>query len=205
VAQRSSSVVDAMARYRTYPQYGDRTSEEVRHVLLAGALRFARRARELPGVQRVALIGSLATSKPFPKDVDVLVTVADETLLRDLAHAGRQLAGAAQQINGGADVFLASPSGEYLGRTCPWRQCGPGIRVRCGASYGSGRSFLRDDFQSVMLSGELIASPPVELWPVTIAHTVVPADVEALLLQPLRTDPVGSSPNKGLQGTPGCP
>lgn len=160
-------------------------------MLLAGALCFVRRAPALPGVQRVALIGSLAASKPFPKDVDVLVTVADEMLLDELAQVGRQLAGAAQQINGGADVFLANPSGEYLGRTCPWRRCGPGIRVRCVAAYRSGRPFLRDDFQSVKLSGKLIASPPVELWPVTIAYAVVPADVETLLLQPLRTDPVG--------------
>lgn len=173
-------------------------------MLLAAALRFARRARELSGVQRLALIGSLTTNKPFPKDVDFLVTVADEMLLHNLAHAGRQLAGAAQQINGGADVFLASPVGEYLGRTCPWRQCSPGVRVRCGAAYLSGRPFLRDDLQSVKLTRELIESPPVELWPTVTAHAVVPLDVETLLLEPLRADPVSSSPNPACNGTPRC-
>jgi hypothetical protein len=37
------------------------------------------------------------------------------------------------------------------------------------------------------------------------AHATLPNDVEALLLQPLRADPVASAPNGGLQGTPGCP
>lgn len=175
---------------RANRQYGDRTSEQVRQVLLAGALRFVRRAREVPGVQRVALIGSLATSKPFPKDVDVLVTVTDDMLLDDIARAGRQLVGAVQQINGGADVFLANPAREYLGRTCPWKRCGPGIRVRCEARYRSGRPFLRDDLGSVELSRELIAAPPAELWPTVDARSAVPNDVEALLLGPLRADPI---------------
>jgi hypothetical protein len=63
---------------------------------------------------RIALIGSLSTSKPLPKDADVLVTIEDGLDLGRLA-AGRRLKGAAQQINLGADIFLADKEGRYLG------------------------------------------------------------------------------------------
>jgi hypothetical protein len=175
-------------------QYGTRSSDEVRATLLAAALRFARGARSLSGVQRIALVGSLATAKPFPKDIDVLVTVAEDMDLRALARLGRELVGGAQVLNGGADVFLASPAGAYLGRTCPWRECWPGRRVRCGADYASGRPFLRDDLQAVRLPADLIVAPPVELWPDVRARAAVPSDVEAVLLAPLRADAIGVSP-----------
>jgi predicted nucleotidyltransferase len=174
-------------------QYGTRSSDEVRVALLAAALRFVRRARSLAGVERIALVGSLATAKRFPKDVDVLVTVADNMDLRELAHLGRQLTGGAQVLNGGADVFLASPDGTYLGRTCPWRECWPGQRVRCGAGYESGRPFLRDDLPAVRLPAGLIAAPPVELWPDVRARVPVPPDVEAVLLAPLSADRAAAS------------
>lgn len=193
-------------RGRTYPQYGNRTSEQVRAVLLAAALGFVQRASQLPGVLRIALIGSLATQKRFPKDVDLLVTVADELDLRDLAGVGRQLAGSAQQINGGADVFIASPAGEYLGRACPWRRCGPGIRAGCGAAYQSGREFLRDDLHTIDLPRELIASPAFDLWPNVLARVAIPSDVEALLLRPLAVAAAAASaPNAEVRGAPGGP
>ena len=54
------------------------------------------RARDCPGVQRIALVGSLATGKQQPKDADVLVTVGDDADLTPLATAGRRLKGHAQ-------------------------------------------------------------------------------------------------------------
>jgi predicted nucleotidyltransferase len=160
----------------------------VRRTLLEAALAFVREVRRQTGVRRVALIGSLATDIAFPKDVDLLVTIADAADLRPLARAGRRLAGRAQAINGGADVFLASPTGAYLGRTCPWRTCGPGQRLRCGARYATGRPFLRDDLDTLALAGPLIVAPPAVLWPVPGAPVPLPSDVEALLLAPLRAD-----------------
>jgi hypothetical protein len=156
--------------------------------MLAACLRFVRGARGVAGVQRISLIGSLATAKPYPKDIDLIVTVADEMELDDLARLGRQLAGTIQRINGGADVFLSSPDGEYLGRTCPWRECGPGIRVRCGADYRSGRQYLRDDLHAVKLPRALIGSPSAELWPIARALVSVPPDVERALMDRLRLD-----------------
>lgn len=30
-------------------------------------------------------------------------------------------------------LFLANQRGQYLGRTCPWKECAPGIRAACEA------------------------------------------------------------------------
>jgi len=49
-----------------------------RAALLRAVLVFVGEARELPGVRRITLLGSLVTSKAIPKDVDVLVEVSDE-------------------------------------------------------------------------------------------------------------------------------
>ena len=46
-----------------------------RRHLLRAVLAFVRAARSSPGVLRIALLGSLATDKPVPKDADVLVTI----------------------------------------------------------------------------------------------------------------------------------
>ena len=50
----------------------------LREFLLREVLRFVRTASTIPGVTRIALVGSLATMKPNPKDADVLVSIADD-------------------------------------------------------------------------------------------------------------------------------
>lgn len=156
--------------------------------LIAEALAFVTAARALPGILRIALVGSLATDKPDPKDVDLLVTVADDADLTPLATLGRKLSGHLQGRNLGGEVFLADPAGSYLGRTCPWKVCQPGIRMRCDALHCGRRPYLHDDLKAVTLPQTLIAAPPVELWPRVIARMAVPADVEQGLLAPLRTE-----------------
>ena len=54
-------------------------------------LRFVRSAANLPGVLRIALVGSILTDRPDPKDVDVLVSVTDDAELAPLAALGRRL------------------------------------------------------------------------------------------------------------------
>ncbi len=169
-------------------QYGRQPSEAVRAALLSFTLTFVRAARTVAGVERLALVGSLATPKLYPKDVDLLVTLADDADVAPLATLGRQLQGRAQGLNSGADIFLASPSGVYLGRTCPWRACAPAQRARCGARYRTGRPYVRDDLGVLVLPPALIAAPPLELWPGVVARGPVPGDVEAVLLAPLRED-----------------
>src|SRR5262245_5195332 len=59
---------------------------EPRRELLLAVLSFVRTARTCPGVLRIALMGSLATSKAIPKDADLLVTINDTMDLGQLAH-----------------------------------------------------------------------------------------------------------------------
>ncbi|MBI2238517.1 MAG: nucleotidyltransferase domain-containing protein [Actinobacteria bacterium] len=166
----------------------------VRPRLLAEALEFVRAARGLPGVRRIALLGSLATDREWPKDVDLLVTVEDGVDLAPLAKLARRLQGHAQSMGLGADVFLADPAGRYLGRTCPWSRCGPGIRASCDALHCGRRAYLHDDLETVHLADDLVAAPPVDLWPAVLARVAVPDDVREGLVSPVAADrPAGTA------------
>jgi hypothetical protein len=179
-----SEDIEAEAEPATWP--APRPPTRLR--LIAEVLAFTRAARQLPGVSRIALIGSLTTEKLEPKDADLLVTVADDADLTALATLGRRLQGHAQQFNRGGDVFLADPAANYIGRTCHWKDCRPGIRQSCDALHCGQRHYLHDDLGSVRLKKELVAAPPVELWPQVTARVPVPEDVEQGLLGPLRLE-----------------
>lgn len=166
------------------PPPAEEPSRRVR--LIAEVLAFVGAACQLPGVVRIALIGSLTTDEPDPKDADLLVTVADDIDLAPLATLERKISGHAQSFNRGADVFLAGPRGNYLGRTCPWKRCGPGIRARCDALHCGQRLYMHDDLDTIHLAGDLIVTPAVELWPQIVARVPVPEDLEQVLLTPLR-------------------
>jgi hypothetical protein len=159
-----------------------------REQLLIEVLVFVRAASQLPGVTSIALIGSLTTEEPDPKDADLLVTVSDDMDLAPLATLGRKLQGHAQSFGRGGEVFLADPQGHYLGRTCPWRECGPGIRISCDALHCGGRLYLHDDLETIRLPQSLVAAPPIELWPHEVVRVPVPEDVERELLLPLRKE-----------------
>ena len=140
---------------------------------------FTAAASRLRGVRRIALIGSLTTPKPDPKDADVLVSIEQNADIAGLAALGRKLKGQAQNLNLGADIFLASSGGEYLGRTCSYRECHPRVRCR-GTSCGAGK-YLCNDLRVVTLPPSLIAAPPLELWPQRMARCELPADTANLL------------------------
>ena len=154
--------------------------------LIAEVLGFVRAGRQLPDVTRIALIGSLTTEESEPKDADLLVTVTFDADLAPLATLGRKLQGHAQGFNRGGEVFMADPEGNYLGRTCPWKLCGPGIRMSCDARHCGRRHYLHDDLQTIRLAQELITFPPLVLWPKIIARVVIPADLEQGLVVPLK-------------------
>lgn len=101
--------------------------------------------------------------------------------LAPLAALGRRLAGRAQSRNRGADVFLADPEGNYLGRTCPWRECRPGLRQSCDALHCGRRPYLHDDLATIKLAGRLVAAPPVELWPTLTVRGQIPTDLAGAL------------------------
>jgi hypothetical protein len=157
----------------------------IRAVLLSEVREFVGRARNCPGVMRISLVGSLTTEKPNPKDADVLVIVDDEADLTALAAAGRRLKGRAQSHNAGADIFLANPSGNYIGRTCHWRECWFGKRVSCDAQHCGRRHFLHDDLGVIKLDSSIVKNPPIDLWPVVLRRVQVPADLEEVLLKEL--------------------
>ena len=159
---------------------------EPRRPLLLGAYSFVRAAHLCSGVGRIALLGSLATAKAIPKDIDLLVTVEGAMDLTQLACAGRRLQGLAQAINLGADIFLADTAGQYLGRICHYRECHP--RIACRAQHCGLRTHLNDDLHVVTLSKHLLASPPIELWPKVIRRLAVPDDLEEMLLTKLERD-----------------
>jgi hypothetical protein len=161
-------------------------TETVRTQLLIATVPFVLAASAIQGVKRVALIGSLATTKADPKDVDLLLTVEETMDLEELATAGRKLRGrvtALTHANLGADLFLASPRHRYLGRLCQHKECF--YRVSCEAAHCARRPYLRDDLHSVTLERALVVAPPLDLWPTIIARVAVPPDVEQHLLQPL--------------------
>jgi hypothetical protein len=74
-------------------------------------------------------------------------------------------------------------AGRYLGRICRYRECHP--RALCRARHCGLRDHLNDDLDLVALSGELIAAPPIGLWPDVIRRVPVPPDVETFLLADL--------------------
>ncbi len=161
---------------------------DLRNIMFVEVRKFVRSARDIPGVSRIALFGSLTTDKEFPKDIDVLVTVADDCDLTPLAQLARKLSGHMNAYQAGADVFLASENGDYLGRTCPREDCGPGYRASCDALHCGLRHYLHDDFAAIRLSGDAITQPPAVLWPDPSAAPNLPPDVHEQLIEQLAKD-----------------
>jgi hypothetical protein len=98
-----------------------------------------------------------------PKDIDFLVVVDDDSNLEPLARLGRKMKGRAQNMNRGADVFLADVNGKYIGRTCSWSECRPGKRMSCDALNCGKRHYLHDDLKSIQQRKALKAMIKAEL------------------------------------------
>ena len=151
--------------------------EDVRTFLITETFRFIERIIGIPGVRRIAMLGSLLTSKANPKDVDLLITVDDEADLTALAKSTRRLKGIAQSKNKGADVFLANSAGQYIGRICHWSRCGPQFRATCDARNCGVREYLHDDFEDINLDPILVKKPPLEIWPSLVYRQSVAPDL----------------------------
>lgn len=156
-------------------------SEGHRQHLLDGLRRFVVSVRQLAGVRRIALLGSIVTAKPDPKDIDVLVLVADDADLAPLATGARRLQGHAQSFNRGADVFLWDERGTYIGRTCRWKDCRPGVRQACDALHCGRRPYLHDDLGAIRLNSAVVLAPPVTLWPSVERRGQLPPDIEEIV------------------------
>jgi|SRR5687767_501075 len=152
----------------------------MREQLLSHLPWFVASVTKLSGVRRVSLLGSITTSKEDPKDIDYLVAVDDDVDLEPLARLGRKIKGRAQQLNRGADIFLADPRGTYIGRTCSWRECGFGIRRSCDALNCGRRHYLHDDLRAVTLTEDAMRNA-LELWPSLEKRAGLPEDLGAAL------------------------
>jgi len=157
------------------------TEPDIRLFLIDETFRFIGRVKAMPGVRKIALVGSLTKDKADPQDADILVSIDDTADLTGLANAARKLKGAAQTRNKGADIFLANPEGSYIGRICHWRECGPGVRTSCDARRCGARHFLHDDLDDVTLDIMLVKEPPVEVWPALVCRGAVPNDLMSYL------------------------
>lgn len=85
-------------------------------------------------------------------------------------------------MNRGADIFLTNVRGRYLGRTCHWIECGPGIRRSCEALHCEVRHYLHDDLEAVTLSDETVRAA-IDLWPTLERRPGLPGDLEKVLEQ----------------------
>ncbi|HEV8661058.1 MAG TPA: hypothetical protein VGS96_20835 [Thermoanaerobaculia bacterium] len=159
--------------YHSLPPFVPRYA--TRQQLLAAGVQFIDRVKHVAGVERIALIGSMATSNKEPNDIDLLLTLSTSADIAAIAASGHKLKGRAQNINRGADIFLADREGRYLGRTCPRRECAPGVPMRCEAQHCG--TYLYDDLHVLTLEHRLVASPPLEIWPEPVIRQEIPDDV----------------------------
>jgi len=156
---------------------------EFRRYLLDSAMLFTRAAAKIHGIRQISFVGSITTERPNPKDIDLLVTITDDADTAALAGEARRLKGRAQQVNLGADVFLIDERGNYIGRTCHWKDCRPGVRSACDARHCGGRPFVHDDLDVLQLPREVISALPVTVWPEVIRRCAFPRDVAEVLGQ----------------------
>jgi len=68
----------------------------MREQLLSHLPWFVSAVTKLSGIRRIALLGSITTSKQNPNDIDFLVVVDDDLDLEPLARLGRKIKGRAQ-------------------------------------------------------------------------------------------------------------
>lgn len=147
------------------------------HLLRAGE-EFVSNARQIKGVQRISLIGSICTEQSDPKDIDFVVEISDDVDWDQLAALGRRLKGRSQQASLGADIFLVR-HGCYIGRICRYRDCFP--RRACRALHCGKTPHLNDDLATLRLRREAFEAPAVTLWPDLQRRAKLPKDVEAFL------------------------
>jgi predicted nucleotidyltransferase len=100
-----------------------------RQQLLVGLRRFVVSVRQMAGVRRIAILGSIVTAKQDPTDVDVLVVVADDADLAPLATASRRLCRGTPRVSIGVLTCFSPTSGtrtsaEHVGGRGAGRACG---------------------------------------------------------------------------------
>ena len=106
----------------------------VRDSLLEAALWFVQAAARLSGVQRIALIGSIMSDRQHPKDIDLMVYIADDADLHPWQR-WRAGSGVGSRARTGAPTcsWQTSDATTWVG-SAPGRSAGPGFAphaMRC--------------------------------------------------------------------------
>ena len=144
--------------------------------LLIAVCSFVRAARSVRGCC------VSVTNKPIPKDADVLVTIDDTTDLTGLARAGRRLKGLLKP----STLAPTSSSLMRLGVTSDaFASIASAIRAWHASPSIADAAPTSTMTHVVTLSKELLAAPPIDLWPDVVRRLKVPPDVDALLLTEL--------------------
>jgi predicted nucleotidyltransferase len=155
-------------------------SRTKRQKLLAHLPWFVRSISKVEGVRKISILGSITTEKLKPKDIDFLVMIEDSAELEPVARLGRKLKGRTGSEGSGADIFLTDTIGNYIGRTCSWKECRRGARMSCDALNCGRRQYLHDDLHAVTLSQDSIAGA-LQLWPTVEERIGLPEDLETVV------------------------
>ncbi len=150
-----------------------------RATLISAGVEFIERIRTIRGVSRIALVVSILTEKTNPKDIDFVLTVSSDADYRLIATIGSKLKGGVQARNLGADIFLATPEHNYIGRTCSHRQCH--YRAGCDGFDCRPNSWIKTDLHIISLDHALIAKPPLTIWPTLESNVALPNDIEEMV------------------------
>ena len=121
---------------------------------------FAGKARDIPGVLEIDLVGSVAGGDPYPNDVDLAVVLLGIDGIAALAKCARQMS----RYHHAWEVFLFDIDIAFLGRVCHRKECRarsvdcrrPGCGETPHVEVGPGFEF------DVM---RFLSSPIEVLWP----------------------------------------
>ena len=190
-ARMRQRVIEWLSAYEIEPVMGPEREQPpdvppMRTRLLQEMVDLIRAIMKVPGVNRIAVIGSLATDVEAPRDADLLISVEDDASLASLAKLGRRWRAFVQSLHCSGDIFLCDDHGNYLGRTCPWKECGSNLNPQCDARHCGRRRYLHDDLNTIRLSRQVASIPPIELWPEIVLRVPIPQDVNDVLVKPLQ-------------------
>lgn len=160
--------------------------ETDRSALLQAAKWFLENIFKRDDIEKIAFLGSICTNKKYPKDIDILVYLKPGADIESIAALKRKFQGRIDRGTMGADIFLAE-NGKYIGRACCYKE--PWVRAVCAQQKlccNRDRIFLCDTSQSFALKPEIVANPPVVVYPDFSTESAIPNDLKEMIESVLR-------------------
>ena len=158
-----------------------KSSKTDRESLLYALNWFLDEVKQFKEVRQVALIGSICTNKPNPKDIDLLISIKPKTDLKKLATLRRKTQGRIGQGLLGTDMFIVE-DGRYLGRLCRYREPWPRV-VCCNDNLicDRTRNYLCNTSNNFSIDKSIINNPPITIYPKFSTTIEIPNDVGKVL------------------------